>query len=257
MPHAEPLGPLYSQTAPPGLTRLMMHLLARFPGTHSGGMYNPHSSLSSGRPSPHRVTQALDVMCDAGTAASIIRYMVSIAETVNLQQVIAWHEIVTVQQWARGIRRYPADDHSFGNGHAHIHVGLLASRNWAPSWVGAAGTPTPPAPPPVLWRIPREDEDDMSDVAMLPGPWKDGNLHSFWVDGDGDLGHRWDGLASFQYENLRAILKTGAFLTPQKPLVFVAINGALVVGAFGIDGTLNYYANAGSGWHPQSMPLAH
>lgn len=136
MPYVEPLGPLYSQTAPAGLVRLQDHLLARFPGTSSGGLYNPASTLSGGGPSPHRVTQAVDIMCDRITAGRIMNYMVSIAEMVNLQQVIAWHEIVTVQRWAEGVRVYEPGDHSDGNGHAHIHVGLDASRRFDPSWAG-------------------------------------------------------------------------------------------------------------------------
>lgn len=151
MPTVERLGPLYSQTNPRGLVNLQTHLLRTFPTARAGGMYNPSSNLSSGAPSPHRVTQAVDVMCDRPTAARIIRYMVSIADAVNLQQVIAWHEIITVQRWSQGIRNYPASDHSDGNGHAHIHVGLNASRNFDVSWIGGTH-PQQPQP----------EEDDMT-----------------------------------------------------------------------------------------------
>lgn len=131
MPTDEPLGPLYSQTEPAGLVALWEHLSAKWPGVTLGGMYNPTSNLSGGGPSPHRVTQALDVMCDQAHAAAIIRYLVGeLAESLNLQQCIAWHEIVTVERWDEGIRHYAPDDHAEDNPHCHIHVGLDASRHW-------------------------------------------------------------------------------------------------------------------------------
>lgn len=140
MPSVEQLGPIYSQPTPSGLVRLQAHLLDRFPGTTAGGMYNPVSSLSGGGPSPHRVTSALDLMCDRVTAGRIMNYMVSIAEMVNLQQCIAWHEIISAARWGEGIRWYAPGDHSDGNGHAHIAVGLDASRRFDAAWVG----PPPP-----------------------------------------------------------------------------------------------------------------
>src|SRR5689334_4425095 len=152
MPTVEPVlaAPRGSMPNPPGLIRLSQHLIGKFPGTHSGGWYNPASRLSGGGYSPHTVTTALDVMCDQYTAPRIIRYIVSIADTINLQQCIAWHEIVTVQRWHEGIRPYAADDHSFGNGHAHIAIGLHAAQEFNASWLGATPTtiPTPPPPTP-------------------------------------------------------------------------------------------------------------
>lgn len=191
MPTVEPLGPLYSQTTPPGLVRLMGHLLAKFPGTRNGGMYNPASSLSGGGPSPHRVTQALDVMCDRDTAPQIIRYMVSIAESVNLQQCIAWHEIITVQRWPEGIRYYPAGDHSDGNGHAHIHVGLNASRNWSPEWVGGAPAPglTPEQLRALIQAIRNIDNARKDQPAMPKQVTFSGHSHVFAVQADGRLRH--------------------------------------------------------------------
>ncbi len=181
MPTVERLGPLYSQPSPAGLVRLQSHLLATFPTARAGGMYNPTSSLSGGGPSPHRVTQALDVMCDRATAARIIRYLVTIAEALNLQQVIAWHEIVTVQRWSAGIRPYAPSDHSDGNGHAHIHVGLAASRYFDVSWIGGAKPVTPAPPPPPPPEPPPTKGHEMDSAKYL------GHEHVYWIDADGAL----------------------------------------------------------------------
>lgn len=131
MPFPEPYGPR-GYGIPAGLRRFHDHLLARFPGTRSGGMYNPGSVTDSGSPSRHTITQALDIMCDAGTGALIMRYVTSppIAESVNLQQCISHHEIITVQRWNEGIRHYAPNDHAGGSGHAHIEMGWQAALHW-------------------------------------------------------------------------------------------------------------------------------
>lgn len=193
MPHAEALGPLYSQQSPAGLIRLQTHLLAKFPGSHAGGMYNPASSLSGGGPSPHRVTQAVDVMCPQDVGMRIIRYLIDIAEPLNLQQVIAWHEIITVQRWSSGIRNYAAYDHSGGNGHAHIHVGLAASRYFDVSWIGGGGTPqpTPPPPPPPPPTVTNEENNVYIEF--------NNQTHVFFKNTKtGQVGHAWPG----GFENL-------------------------------------------------------
>lgn len=130
MPTDEPLGPLYSQTRPQGLVNLWEYIHGLFPAVTLGGMYNPTSNLSSGQPGPHRVTQALDVMCDQPHAATILRLMVRLADSLNLQQCIGWHEIISVERWDEGIRHYEPDDHAEENPHVHIHIGLDASRHW-------------------------------------------------------------------------------------------------------------------------------
>ncbi len=133
MPTVESLGPLYSQTRPIGLVRLHEHLLLKFPDASLGGMYNPTSKLSGGGPSAHRVTQALDEMCDEDTAYAMQRYIVEeLADALNLQQCLTWHKIWTVGRQSEGIRYYEPDDHSGGNGHVHIHVGYDASKYWRP-----------------------------------------------------------------------------------------------------------------------------
>ncbi len=271
MPTAERLGPLYSQPAPIGLQRLMAHLLRRFPGTTNGGMYNPSSSLSGGGPSPHRVTQALDLMCNAATAPHVIRYLQSIANALNLQQAICWHEIITAQRWSSGIRFYAASDHSDGNGHSHTQVGLNASRNFDPSWVGGSSVVIGPQQPPMPKPAPIIDptflpllEDDAMDLiasvlwqnpdtAAIKG---DGNVHLFWIEGNpetgGELGHRWDSKTGWAKESITDKAKTGMFMFPQRPHVWIAPSGQLVVSALGHDGTMNSFVPDGhGGWGQQ------
>jgi hypothetical protein len=184
MPTIEPVlaAPRGSMPNPPGLIRLSQFLIAKFPGTHSGGWYNPASRLSGGGYSPHTVTTALDVMCPEDIAPQIIRYVVSIADAINLQQCIAWHEIITVQRWSQGIRPYAADDHSFGNGHAHIAIGLHAAQEFNASWLGANPTPIPTPPPPT----PTQESERMLVIFR-------GAPHAFWYANDGQLWHSWPG----------------------------------------------------------------
>jgi hypothetical protein len=132
MPTVEVLHRPLHGPIPPGLQRLHDYLLERFPSTRSGGIYNPASVTNSGSPSAHQVPQALDIMCDQTAGAALIRWCVAQAEALNLQQAIAWHEIVTAARWDEGIRVYTPGDHADGNGHLHLHIGWEAALNWRP-----------------------------------------------------------------------------------------------------------------------------
>ena len=181
MPTPEFMGPR-GYGVPVGLQRLHDYLLARFPTTRSGGMYNPASKTSGGSPSAHTVTQALDLMCDAQAGRALMMWAVANAETINLQQAICWHQIITAVRWAEGVRDYTPNDHAYGNGHLHLHVGWQAALKWMPPVDSAPSTPTPAAPaPPAI----SSKGDAMLTIWYLDYP------HGFWIDKAGCLQHNY------------------------------------------------------------------
>jgi hypothetical protein len=113
-------------------------------------------------------------------------------------------------------------------------------------------TPQPPPPP---WLLPQEEDDDMELFARIAWPHAvggDDNLHTFWIESSGELGHRWENATAWHKESLTDVLHTGAFSYPQKPSVFIAPSGALVVGAMGKDGIANFFTpNGKGGWVQQ------